>query len=491
MQIIQSAHAQYKAASHSAMAEALRSCAQTAGLLAGAAALGAGALWYVARDGRANPAIATGGVLGTVAALVAGVVRSIDAKQDLDLWLHLNSGANRARFTTGLFEAQVGAVTRLSTVWADNAIAANAWSAPVREAEVQREPVQVHHVPAPVLPVAPVDIALSLATVMKSSLIVAQPGAGKGRLVAYATRALKQLHPDITIWAIPVKDDTGELADWNACDELCLSVLPAFAMAEQIEQFQKDVEQFIEGFKAVPGRKLLILDEALGVKELMPRWFKGIMAGFNHLCSTGRSKGIYGWMMSQTPNADDFGISGGARNVYRRILLLCSDDLGLISNKTSFFSGAPTPEQLASTGRVFFDSLGETWGVVPRYPDINEPARERVSTGGESRHEKLERMWAADPAIPSHEQFYHSAPKAANSSPFSASLTWQWMEWLRKQAGGVTVRECQRSAPSALRFAEDGKVTSAESLRELFSYLQSIGEGSATPDKYVPNPQNP
>jgi hypothetical protein len=142
----------------------------------------------------------------------------------------------------------------------------------------------------------------------------------------------------------------------------------------------------------------------------MPRWFKGIMAGFNHLCSTGRSKGIYGWMMSQTPNADDFGISGGARNVYRRILLLCSDDLGLISNKTSFFSGAPTPEQLASTGRVFFDSLGEAWGVVPRYPDISEPARERVSTGGESRHERLERVFAADAATPRHEELYHSEP---------------------------------------------------------------------------------
>jgi hypothetical protein len=215
-----------------------------------------------------------------------------------------------------------------------------------------------------------IDIAASLAAPIKSSIVVGQPGAGKGLTVAYATRAIKQTRPEISIWVIDPKGDPGEAAYWLAADRVLAEPIPAFPSGEDVEDFQGKVDRFVDEFKAVLGPKLLIVDEVLAIKELMPQWFKGFSVACNHLASTGRSRAVYVWLISQTPNASDFGISGGARNVFRRVLLLAADDLGLIANNSTFFSGQPSAALLRQTGRVAFDSLGGKWAAVPRYPDL-------------------------------------------------------------------------------------------------------------------------
>lgn len=253
----------------------------------------------------------------------------------------------------------------------------------------------------------PDGIARSLAEKLQSTLIVGQPGAGKGLTIAYATRWVKQLHPACEIWAIDPKADPTEAAYWEVCDRVLKCPIRPFTTDEEIEQVKNAISQFIEEFQgSTASMKLLIFDEALAVKEKTKGWFKGLMAGFNALCSMGRSRKEYGWLVSQSPNADDYGISGGTRNVYRRVLLVAQDNQGLLANGSTFFNGKPTERQLEATGRAYFDSLINRWNVTPIYPDLVDEVKK--SKPESSRREMLERSLAIEAESPQHERFYHS-----------------------------------------------------------------------------------
>ena len=212
------------------------------------------------------------------------------------------------------------------------------------------------------------DIALSLAERPQSTLIVGQPGAGKGVLIAYALRYIKQIHPEIKIWAIDPKADPAEAFYWEPVDHLLSVPVRPFTPPEDMARICNDVKTFLDQFQASPGAKLIVIDEALTLKEKATKWFTTYLApSFNALCSLGRSRQEYGWLVSQSPNASDFGVSGGMRNVYRRILLIHQSNQGLLANGSTYFSGAPEQALFGATGRVFFDSAINGWGAVPRY----------------------------------------------------------------------------------------------------------------------------
>jgi hypothetical protein len=254
------------------------------------------------------------------------------------------------------------------------------------------------------------DIAKSLAEHLQSTLIVGQPGAGKGLTIAYATRWIKQLHPDCQVWAIDPKSDPAEADYWKMCDRLLQCPIRPFTPAEDMEAIQDAIDTFIAEFQnSHAPMKLLIFDEALAVKEKTGQWFKGLMAGFNALCSMGRSSKQYGWLVSQSPNTSDFGISGGTRNVYRRVLLLAKSNQGLIANRSTFFSGEPTQSQLNETGRVYFDSITNSWGITPVYPDLvrDIPANSEFKSEPKSRRISLESLMQSTEAEHPIEQFYH------------------------------------------------------------------------------------
>lgn len=213
----------------------------------------------------------------------------------------------------------------------------------------------------------------SIALDLKSMLVVGQPGAGKGKLMERAIAAVKRHRPEVTIWAIDPKADPNEAGYWAQCDRYLAHGIPAFPKQVDIEAFTVAADRLIEEFRAAPAPKLLIVDEGLALKELTGAWFGALTKGFNHLCSTGRSLGIYGWAISQSPNATDWGMSGGMRNVYRRIILIHQQDLGLIQNGSTFFSGAPSDKDFSVSGRAYFDSLANSWGPVPVYSVPGKP----------------------------------------------------------------------------------------------------------------------
>ncbi len=366
-------------------------------------------------------------------------VKGLDTEADWEAWRELNKGDRRADFLSKLATAQADSLTQVSTYWFD-------YHRSQHLANLKGFDHQPQMIPHPTIPTSAIggatqDIAQDLATNLKSTIIVGQPGSGKGLTVAHATRRIKQIHPDITIWAIDPKADPEERVYWDACDCVLGTPLPPFASEMEVERFQNEADTFIKQFRSLTGRKLLIFDEALAVKELAPKWFKGCMAGFNHLCSTGRSKGIYGWLLSQTPNATDFGISGGARNVYRRVLLASVDDLGLIYNRSTFFTGVPNESLFDVTGRIFFDSLGNRWGAVPHYPIFEGSPMGNL----QSRHEQLERMFESPTVESPHEPV--TEVEEERLDPRQQSI----LDFCQRKGGGATVREIQRSGLAQLK----------------------------------------
>lgn len=250
--------------------------------------------------------------------------------------------------------------------------------APLEVSPIQTVPENTYQVPSQYR-------GSTLAKNLKSTIIVGQPGSGKGLLVCDGLREVRKQYPTIQIWAVTVKDDPSEASRWNVCDQVFSDELAAFG--DSSSWFTR-LETFLDDFSRVPGQKLLVFDEALATKESNPRFFKGFMASLNHLASTGRSRGVFVWLISQTPNTADFGISGGARNVYRRLLLVSNEDHGLLLNQTTF-SSLPLKEELphlfSQTGRIVFDSLGNTWYPLAVIPEVNE---EPIDRG--SRHLLLE-----------------------------------------------------------------------------------------------------
>jgi len=384
MNYLHYARNQYRSWTDAALREAIASTAQLTLATAGTVVLGLGTAAYWGAAKYPSKAFAATGLAATAATACYAAYKWMDCPADWETWRHLNSGENRARLATTMAEAQAGQVQRLVMAW-ENAEGRAEYIYPSPTGMLQSDRAD-----APP-PLSTDDIALSLGRDLGSAMVVGQPGAGKGLAIAHALRHAKLHHPDLKIWVIDPKADPQEQAYWEPCDRVLAHPLAAFSTAVEVNHFCLAVDAMIAEFREVTGPKLLILDEALGVKELAPKWFKGLMAGFNYLCSTGRSRQCYGWIISQTPNADDFGISGGARNVYRRILMLHQQNLGLIANNSTFFNGKPSDELLRLTGRVFYDSVANSWGAVPAYP---VPQATGNGASRKSRRAILEGSWA-------------------------------------------------------------------------------------------------
>src|SRR4028118_1408291 len=114
----------------------------------------------------------------------------------------------------------------------------------------------------PQLPQNPVDIALEMAKVLKSTIIAACPRVGKGVVVSKAIALLKQLYPDLEIWLIDPKDEPSELHYWLAIDSDKRCHFDLRPYDADIEKATSSFEAFLIRFNgSACSRKLLIIDE--------------------------------------------------------------------------------------------------------------------------------------------------------------------------------------------------------------------------------------
>jgi len=252
--------------------------------------------------------------------------------------------------------------------------------------------VQAQELPAPQPPTplvkrsspAPVDIALSMAKVPKSTIIAASPRVGKGVVVSMAIAHLRHLHPDLEIWLIDPKDEPTERHYWEAID-------PDKRCHFDLRDFDVDVEGAIEAFsdlltrfnRSPKHRKLLIIDEFVTLNQKCAGSFMNQLKDFVvGICSSGEVNpdmgiGRFVWAITQSPYVSDIGFkTKAALATFQRIFLLNKSSVQLyqLAVNASFVPAGfeqKLNRLLEATGRVFYYSRTDSWHPVPTYKVSN------------------------------------------------------------------------------------------------------------------------
>jgi len=301
--------------------------------------------------------------------------------------------------------------------------------------EVLAEPVEVASTslvtPPPVPPepqsaapantfLTPVDIALEMAKVPKSTIIAASPRVGKGVVVSMAIAYLKQLHPDLEIWLIDPKDEPTERHYWAGID-------PDKRCHFDLRDFDVDVEGAIEVFsehltrfnRSPKHRKLLIIDEFVTLNQKCAGTFMNQLKDFIvGICSSGEVNpdmgiGRFVWAITQSPYVSDLGFkTKAALATFQRIFLLSKASINLyqLAVSASFVPAGFEQKMnrlLEATGRIFYYSRTDYWRPIPIY-NLSK------SSTDNGLREKLEGL------LPTTSQLPGSHPEAPGSSGSSS-----------------------------------------------------------------------
>jgi hypothetical protein len=214
------------------------------------------------------------------------------------------------------------------------------------------------------VPNLPSEFARSL----KNSLIVGVPGAGKGIFVTNALEYIKQDNKlrsrhnggeppvgaaspkglvcrkenlpgnfspqgaahQVTIFYIDPKNDPNETKYFSGrVDYLFRQDLMICDAADAYKWLQNCIQKFDE-FDAGLGYKLLVFDELNLVTKTLKRiegglgWLEGKLTGYS---SSGSSRGIVLWGISQNAHTKGLGFDGGTRSIFIPVFLISADNL--------------------------------------------------------------------------------------------------------------------------------------------------------------------
>jgi hypothetical protein len=260
----------------------------------------------------------------------------------------------------------------------------------------------------------PMDIALAMAYVPKSTIIAASPRVGKGFIVAKAISEIKKIFPDMEIWLIDPKNDPSELHYWLLIekDKRVHYDLRDFNI-DKYEATKTFEELLIRFNQSKAARKLLIVDEFVTLNqkcetEFMKR-LKDFLVG---ICSSGeltpdQGMGRFAWIITQSPYVTDLGFkTKAATATFQRVFLLNKASLQSlqIAISASFVPAIESREVeylLKETGRIFYYSRTNSWHPVPNYK-INNPVENPTPIQPtDNVPQKLEQLYNS--SSPAHE----------------------------------------------------------------------------------------
>jgi hypothetical protein len=330
------------------------------------------------------------------------------------------------------------------------------------------------------------DLAKLMAERLVSRIICAAPRTGKGVLIVNALSHLKQLRPDVEIWAIDIKADPGENAYYTIFepDKLLRINLMAFdkpdgadeAIANHFRSFQQ----------STTTTKLLWLNEAVTcAAKIEPKLWRNIQQFAIALCSAGATgsdgqTGRFLWIDTQSPNVSDLGLKTNAsRNVFRRTFLTNEDRSLLTSAVGSGFAlGIDESEigELEATGSrvIAYDSLLGEWIALPHYK-VSEPVAIAVNDG------------QMQSAIARFKQLLNLHPnqKADLFDDVAQSVTdpllADFILWLKTKQGQVLSK---RDVVLLWGNKKDRNITSNEKIQPLIDEVISIGLLAVYEDGY-------
>lgn len=223
----------------------------------------------------------------------------------------------------------------------------------------------------------------------KTALVIGVPGAGKGMFVSNAIRALKAQKPNIWVLGIDPKNDPKESGYWSEGFDKVLRFNQESLNGEELLTY---IERIVEQFKTKQGPRLLVFDEfkicCKRMKNADNKRFKEVIDYFVFLASSGDSQEIFFWGIGQSANAEDYGINGGDRGVFKPVAIVSETDIAA-SKQLLGTKYAPTdsPESVmmmmkeSKVGRALYWYPDGQWYPMPElhnYSGYNRDKRTAV-----------------------------------------------------------------------------------------------------------------
>jgi hypothetical protein len=214
-----------------------------------------------------------------------------------------------------------------------------------------------------------------------NTLIVGVPGVGKGIFVSNALEALKG---KATVFYIDPKDDPKETAYFDGRVHKLYRKNIAECDPEETYEWVKSCLAAYDAFDAGTGIKLLVFDELAAAYSMLQNvkgavmWLKSKMIAY---ASSGSSRGIIIWGISQNAHVSGIGFDGGARSIFTPIILISGDNIAA-SEQILAAQIIPSDKRINSTqiallcgkspvNRAVFHGQINDWVAMPELPNLS------------------------------------------------------------------------------------------------------------------------
>ena len=176
----------------------------------------------------------------------------------------------------------------------------------------------------------PVDLAKKMAEDLKNSLIIGVPGVGKDYFVSNALDWVKKVHPNCTVFFVDPKDDPKETGYFDGrVDYLFRLNICECSPTFVYNWVQKCLKTYDE-FDAGTGIKLLVFNELAATNRTLTNvkgalnWLVSKMIGYS---SSGDSRGIKVWGVSQNAHNSGIGFDGGSKSIFTPYVIVSESQL--------------------------------------------------------------------------------------------------------------------------------------------------------------------
>ena len=174
------------------------------------------------------------------------------------------------------------------------------------------------------------DLAKKMAEDLKNSLIIGVPGVGKDYFVSNALEWVRKLHPNCTIFFIDPKNDPKETGYFQGrVDKLFRLNICENSPQEVYKWIQKCFDAY-DNFDAGTGLKLLVFNEIAATNKTLANvkgalnWLTSKMVGYS---SSGDSRGIKIWGISQNAHNSGIGFDGGEKSIFTPFVIVSESQL--------------------------------------------------------------------------------------------------------------------------------------------------------------------
>lgn len=249
------------------------------------------------------------------------------------------------------------------------------------------------------------DLAKKMAEELKNSLIIGVPGVGKDYFISNALEWVRKFHPNCTIFFVDPKNDPKETGYFEGrVDYLFRLNICERSPQETHEWVQRCLETY-DKFDAGTGLKLLVFNEIAATNKTLTNvkgalnWLTSKMIGYS---SSGDSRGIKIWGVSQNAHNSGIGFDGGSKSIFTPFVIVSESQLSA-SEQVLRAQIIPNDKRLKSDEikalcerspvkrAIFHGGLNE-WFPMPKmtnYSNYDRDSRTFIQDKSQSQTQKL------------------------------------------------------------------------------------------------------